>query len=67
MNPDPDPGGLAVFEEKMFFLKVVGNEKIGRSGGRQMLGYGPGPWRSRFIFNLTMQFMIKKYYFLFRL
>ena len=48
-------------------LKVVGNEKIGRSGRSQMLGYGPGPWRSRFIFNLNMQFLSKKNYFRFRL
>ncbi len=48
-------------------LKVVGNEKIGRSGRSQMLGYGPGPWRSRFIFNLNMQFLSKKNFFRFRL
>ncbi len=46
-------------------LKVVGNEKIGRSGRSQMLGHGPGPWRSRFILN--MQFLSKKYHFRFRL
>ncbi len=28
-----------------------------------MLGYGPGPWRSRFIFNLNMQFLSKKFPF----
>jgi hypothetical protein len=38
-------------------LKVVGNEKIGGSGKSQMLGYGSGPWRSRFIFCLNMQFL----------
>jgi hypothetical protein len=38
-------------------LKVVGNEKIGGSGKCQMLGYGSGLWRSRFIFCLNMQFL----------
>jgi hypothetical protein len=28
------------------FLKVVGNEKLGGSGGWQMLEDGSGPWRS---------------------
>jgi hypothetical protein len=37
-------------------LKVVGNEKNGGSGRSQMLGYGVGPWRSMFIYNLNMQF-----------
>jgi hypothetical protein len=37
-------------------LKVVGNEKNGGSGRSQMLGYGIGPWRSMFIYNLNMQF-----------
>ncbi len=42
-----------------FHLKVVGNEKQWGSGRRQMLGSGLGPWRSRFIYNLNMQFWIK--------
>ncbi len=37
-------------------LKVVGNEKNWGSGRSQMLGYGVGPWRSMFIYNLNMQF-----------
>ena len=40
-------------------LKVVGNEKIGGSGKCQMLGYGSGLWRSKFIFCLNMQFELK--------
>ncbi len=40
-------------------LKVVGNEKNGGSRRTQMLGNGIGPWRSRFIYNLNMQFLIK--------
>ena len=48
-------------------LKVGGNEKNGGSGRSQMLDNGLGPWRSRFIFNLNMQFLIKMSYFLFRL
>ena len=39
------------------FLKVGGNEKNGGSGRSQMLDNGLGPWRSRFIFNLNMQFL----------
>jgi hypothetical protein len=38
-------------------LKVDGNEKQCRSGRSQMLDNGLGPWRSRFIFNLNMQFL----------
>ncbi len=38
-------------------LKVVGNEKIGGSGKCQMLEYGSGLWRWRFIFCLNMQFL----------
>jgi hypothetical protein len=49
------------------FLKVGGNEKNGRSGRSQMLDNGLGPWQSRFVFNLNMQFWIKMSYFLFRL
>jgi hypothetical protein len=48
-------------------LKVGGNEKNGGSGRRQMLDNGLGPWRSRFIFNLNMQFLCKMSYFRFRL
>jgi hypothetical protein len=48
-------------------LKVGGNEKNGGSGRRQMLDNGLGPWRSRFIFNLKMQFLCKMSYFRFRL
>ncbi len=38
-------------------LKVGGNEKNGGSGRSQMLDNGLGPWRSRFIFKLNMQFL----------
>jgi hypothetical protein len=38
-------------------LKVVGNEKIGGLGRSQILGYGSGPWQSRFIYFLNMQFL----------
>jgi hypothetical protein len=48
-------------------LKVGGNEKNGGSGRSQMLDNGLGPWRSRFIFNLNMQFLSKMSYFRFRL
>jgi hypothetical protein len=48
-------------------LKVGGNEKQCGLGRRQMLGNGLGPWRSRFIFNLNMQFLSKMSYFRFRL
>ncbi len=37
-------------------LKVVGNEKNGGPGRRQMLRYGAGPWRWMFNYNLNMQF-----------
>ena len=40
-------------------LKVVGNEIIGGSRRRQMLDNGLGPWRSRFLYSLNMQFLIK--------
>jgi hypothetical protein len=63
-NADFVATGRLRFIRKSGNLKVVGNEKIGRS---QMLGYGPGQWRLRFIFNLNMQFLSKKFYFLFRL
>ncbi len=39
------------------YLKVVGNEKNGGSRRSQMLGNGLGPWRSRFIHSLNMQFL----------
>jgi len=48
-------------------LKVGGNEKNGGSGRSQMLDNGPGPWRSRFILNLNIQFLSKMSYFRFRL
>jgi hypothetical protein len=51
----------------LLYLKVVGNEKNGRSGRSQMLRYDDGSWRSRFIYNLNMQFLSKMSYFLFRL
>ncbi len=44
-----------------------GNEKQCGLGRRQMLGNGLGPWRSRFIFNLNMQFLSVMSYFRFRL
>jgi hypothetical protein len=50
-----------------FYLKVGGNEKNGGSGRSQMLDNGLGPWRSRFIFNLNVQFLSKMSYFRFRL
>jgi hypothetical protein len=40
-------------------LTVVANEKNGGSGRSQMLGYGARPWRTRFIYNLNMQFLSK--------
>ncbi len=40
-------------------LKVVGNEKLGGSGRRQMVGDGPGLWRSRIISIFIMQFLSK--------
>ncbi len=49
------------------FLKVGGNEEQCGSGRSQMLDNGLGPWRSRFIFNLNMQFLSKMSYFRFRL
>jgi hypothetical protein len=48
-------------------LKVGGNEKNEGSGRSQMLDNGLGPWRSRFVFNLNMQFLSKMSYFRFRL
>jgi hypothetical protein len=48
------------------YLKVGGYEKQCGSGRSQMLGNGLEPWRSRFIFNLNMQFFSKMYYFRFR-
>jgi hypothetical protein len=39
---------------------VVRNEKNGGLRKRQMLGIGLGPWRSRLIYSLNMQFLIKK-------
>jgi hypothetical protein len=48
-------------------LKVGGNEKQCGLGRRQMLGNGLGLWRSRFIFNLNMQFLSEMSYFRFRL
>jgi hypothetical protein len=44
---------ILLFPEVVFYLVTI--------------GYGPGPWQSRFIFNLNMQFLSKKYYFRFRL
>ncbi len=38
-------------------LKVGGNEKNGGLGRSQMLDNGLGPWQSRFIFSLNMQFL----------
>jgi hypothetical protein len=48
-------------------LKVGGNEKQCGSGRSQMLDNGLAPWRSRFIFNLNMQFLSKMSYFRLRL
>jgi hypothetical protein len=48
-------------------LKVVGNEKNGRSGRSQMVRYDAGQWQSRFMYNLNMQCLSKMSYFLFRL
>ncbi len=53
--------------QRFCHLKVVGNEKQWGSGRSQMLDNGLGPWRSRSIFNLNMQFSSKISYFLFRL
>jgi hypothetical protein len=50
--------------DEMESLKVDGNEKQWGPGRRQMLGNGLGPWRSRFIFNMNMQFLSKMSYFL---
>ena len=50
-----------------YSLKVGGNEKNGGSGRSQMLDNGLGPWQSRFIFNLNVQFLSKISYFRFRL
>jgi hypothetical protein len=62
---------LSLFEKQCFLpsnvLKVGGNEKNEGSGRSQMLDNGLGPWRSRFIFNLNMQFLSKMSYFRFRL
>jgi hypothetical protein len=52
---------------KHLHLKVGGNEKNGGSGRSQMVDNGLGPWRSRFIFSLNMQFFSKMSYFPFRL
>jgi hypothetical protein len=54
------------FFKRISSLKVGGNEKNGGSGRSQMLDNGLGPWRSRFIFNLNMQFLSKMSYFRFR-
>jgi hypothetical protein len=48
-------------------LKVGGIEKQCGSGRSQMLDNSLGPWRSRFIFNLNMQFLSNMSYFRFRL
>jgi hypothetical protein len=47
------------YMEESCFLKAGGNEKQWGSGRSQMLGNGLGPWRSRFIYNLNTQFLIK--------
>jgi hypothetical protein len=51
----------------LYLLKVGGNEKNGGPGRSQMVDNGLGPWRSRFIFSLNMQFFSKMSYFRFRL
>ncbi len=64
----PTPSCALVPDDlKINILKVVGNEKNERSGRSQMLRYDAGPWRSRFIYSLNMQFLSKMFYFLFRL
>ncbi len=50
------------FIPSLLDLKVGGNEKQCGSGGSQMLDNGLGPWRSRFIFNLNIQFLSKMSY-----
>jgi hypothetical protein len=68
-----EEAGFSWSSMKLFYfsrlrnLKVGGNEKNGGSGRSQMLDYGLGPWRSWFIFNFNMQFLIIMSYFLFRL
>jgi hypothetical protein len=54
---DDNRNSVCLFLTVVRYLKVVGNEKIGGSGKCQMLGYGSGLWRSRFIFCLNMQFL----------
>jgi hypothetical protein len=41
------------------YLKVVGNEKNAGSRKMPVVGNGLGLWRSRFIYSLNMQFLIK--------
>jgi hypothetical protein len=47
-------------------LKVVGNEKEGGSGRWQMIGIGPGPRRSRFVFLLNFVVVFDFMHFRFR-
>ncbi len=54
-------------QAKSLQLKVDGNEKQWGPGRRQMLGNGLLPLRSRFMFNLNMQFLSKMSYLLSRL
>ncbi len=42
-------------------LKVDGNEKLGRSKGRQPLNFSPALWRLRVILNLNVSFLCKQY------
>ncbi len=44
-----------------FTLKVDGNEKLGRSKGRQPMNFCPALWRSRVILNLNISFLCKQY------
>ena len=41
-------------------LKVDGNEKLGRSKGRQPLNFSPALWRLKFMCNLNVQFLCEK-------
>ncbi len=42
-------------------FKVDGNEKLGRSKGRQPLNFSPALWRLRVILNLNISFLCKQY------
>ncbi len=58
--------GSGYASKNLSMFKGRWKRENGGSGRSQMLDNGLGPWRSRFIFNLNMQFLSKMSYFRFR-